>query len=113
MSKSRIATVAAAYDAVAAAGGETALTLYANDFGPDHCGDGPSELTPVQFARRWIPGSIARGLDYVLLSYYPTQCGGRKPSTAAVAAHLRRLHALFLKAALGFGEVGLPHPVKQ
>lgn len=101
----------AAYDIVAAAGGRTALTLYANDFGPDHCGDGRSELTPLQFVRRWVPARIAQGLDYVLLSYYPTECGGREPSARTVAAHLRRLRAVFPKAQLGFGEVGLPHPV--
>jgi hypothetical protein len=37
------------------AGGRTALTLYANDFGPDHCGDGHAELTPVRF-----PGGLLR-----------------------------------------------------
>ncbi len=101
----------AAYRVVAAAGDRTALTLYANDFGPDHCGDGRAELTPVQFARRFIPTSVARGLDYVLISYYPTQCGSREPGGASVAAHLKRLRAIFPHALLGFGEVGLPRPV--
>ncbi len=100
-----------AYQAVAAAGGRSALTLYANDFGPNHCGDGRSEQTPEQFARRWVPKAVRNGLDYVLLSYYPTQCGGREPSGQRVAAELKRLHALFPRAELGFGEVGLPHPV--
>ncbi len=101
----------AVYRVIAVAGGRTALTLYANDFGPDHCGDGRAELTPLQFARRFVPTSVARGLDYVLLSYYPTQCGGREPAAATIAAHLKRLHAIFPHAALGFGEVGLQHPV--
>ena len=101
----------AAYRVIAAAGGSTALTLYANDFGPDHCGDGRAELTPLQFARRFIPASVAHGLDYVLVSYYPTQCGGREPAATSVAAHLQRLHAIFPHALLGFGEVGLPNPV--
>ncbi len=97
-----------AYDDVAAAGATSALTLYANNFGPEHCGDGEAELTPVQFTRQYVPAAVADGLDYVLLSYYPTECGGREPSSAEVAAFLQELHALYPNAELGFGEVGLP-----
>ncbi len=97
-----------AYEDVAAAGGASALTLYANDFGPDHCGDGEGELTPVQFSERYVPAAVARGLSYVLLSYYPTECGGREPSDEEVRTHLEALHALYPAALLGFGEVGLP-----
>jgi hypothetical protein len=100
-----------AYDAVHAAGAATALTLYANNFGPGHCGDGAAELTPVQFSRRYVPARVAGGLSYVLLSYYPSQCGGREPSSAALAATLRQLHGIYPRAALGFGEVGMPSPV--
>jgi hypothetical protein len=100
-----------AYDDVTAAGGVSALTLYANDFGPEHCGDGLSELTPVQFTQQYVPARVAEGLNYVLLSYYPTQCEGREPDSREVAIELERLHALYPKAALGFGEVGLPRPV--
>jgi hypothetical protein len=100
-----------AYHEVAAAGGATALTLYANDFGPDHCGDGQAELTPVQFSHRYVPAGVARGLRYVFLSYYPTQCGGREPSPARLRQALRQLHAIYPAAELGFGEVGLPNPV--
>jgi hypothetical protein len=107
------AKLRAAYDGVRGTGAKTALTLYANDFGPDHCGDGRGELTPLQFARRWVPIAIAHGLAYVLLSYYPTECGGREPSPSIVAAHLNRLRAVFPNAALGFGEVGLPHRVPR
>jgi hypothetical protein len=102
-----------AYEVVAGAGGRTALTLYENDFGPDHCGDGESELTPLQFARRWVPAAVADGLDYVLLSYYPTQCGEVEPSAATVAGELEQLHALFPHALLGFGEVGMPRPASR
>jgi hypothetical protein len=93
---------------VAAADGATALTLYENSFGPAHCGDGDAEPTPVQFTERYVPEEVADGLDYVLLSYYPTQCGGRMPADAEVAAELEALHALYPNAQLGFGEVGLP-----
>jgi hypothetical protein len=107
------AKFAEAYDDVAAAGGVSALTLYANEFGPEHCGDGSSELTPVQFTQRYVPARIADGVSYMLLSYYPTQCGGREPDSLEVAIELERLHALYPNAALGFGEVGLPRPVGQ
>ncbi len=104
------AKLSEAYEDVAATGAATALTLYANNFGPEHCGDGSSELTPVQFSERHVPARVADGLDYVLLSYYPTECGGREPDATEVAQELERLHALYPSAALGFGEVGLPRP---
>jgi hypothetical protein len=107
------AKLAESYEVVQAAGGRTALTLYANSFGPEHCGDGESELTPVQFSERYVPGAVAAGLDYVLLSYYPTECGGRLPDSAEVAVQLEALHALYPNASLGFGEVGLPHPASR
>ncbi len=102
-----------AYDLVHAAGRATALTLYANDFGPNHCGDGHAELTPLQFARRYIPAAVRLGLSYVLLSYYPTQCGGLEPTASQLRAHLVRLHALFPRSRLGFGELGLPRPTTK
>jgi hypothetical protein len=102
-----------AYDDVAAAGGTSALTLYANNFGLDNCGDGPKELTPLQFSQQYVPSEVADGLDYVLLSYYPTQCGGMEPSSEEVASYLRQLHAVYPNAALGFGEVGLPKAVTR
>ena len=100
-----------AYDDVAAAGGRTALTLYANSFGPDHCGDGRAELTPAQFSNRYVPARARHGVSYVLLSYYPTQCQGREPSAMQLRQALRQLHGIYPGAALGFGEVGLPNPV--
>ena len=60
------AKLTGAYDDVAAAGGRTALTLYANNFGPDHCGDGRAELTPAQFSNRYVPARVRRGVGYVL-----------------------------------------------
>jgi hypothetical protein len=107
------AKLAESYEVVHAAGGRTALTLYANAFGPEHCGDGDSELTPVQFSERYVSPTLADGLDYVLLSYYPTECGGRLPSAAEVKLQLEALHALYPNAALGFGEVGLPRPATR
>ena len=107
------AKLSESYEVVHAAGGRTALTLYANAFGPEHCGDGESELTPVQFSERYVSPTVAAGLDHVLLSYYPTQCGGRLPSNAEVKLQLEALHAIYPNAALGFGEVGLPRPASR
>ena len=105
------AKTSAVFSALSAAHVSTALTLYANDFGPGHCGDGPGELSPVQFARRYLPARLREHLDYLLLSYYPTQCRGVEPSGGVVATHLRQLHRLFPHARLGFGEMGLARPV--
>ncbi len=102
-----------AYRDVAADHGASALTLYENAFGPEHCGDGSAELTPVQFSEQRVPREVAEGLDYVLLSYYPTQCGGRMPDSQEVAAQLQELHALYPHAQLGFGEVGLAHAASK
>ncbi|MGD0455826.1 MAG: hypothetical protein ABSB69_19750 [Solirubrobacteraceae bacterium] len=102
-----------AYNDVAATGAASALTLYANNFGPNNCGDGPAELTPLQFAEQYVPSQVADGLDYVFLSYYPTECGRREPSSEAVASYMQQLHSVFPNAALGFGEVGLPHAVRR
>lgn len=105
------AKLAEAYRLVAARHERTALTLYANEFGPDNCGDGASELTPEQFSERYVPAYVRDGLDLVLLSYYPDECGGLEPGGPAVRAELVRLHSLYPRASLGFGEVGLARPV--
>lgn len=102
-----------AYEEVSAAGGRTALTLYANQFGPEHCGDGEAEPTPVQFSERYVPADVAAGLDYVFLSYYPSECGGRMPSSLEVALAMEALHTLYPHALLGFGEIGLPHAASR
>ena len=67
----------------------------------------------MQFARQYVPSAVADGLDYVFLSYYPTQCHRREPTSEEVASYMQQLHAVFPNAALGFGEVGLPRAVKH
>ncbi len=96
-----------AYRQVHGAGDASALTLYANDLAPDHCGDGPAELTPAQFTRRYVPRAVRNGLSYVFISYYEQSCAGVRPSAGAWTRYFRALHALYPRAALGFGEVGL------
>lgn len=103
--------VDAAYDDVSADGYASTLTLYANEYGPDNCGNGLSELTPVQFSEQYVPASVRDGLSYVFESYYPTLCDGTFPTSAQVATEMEALHALYPNALLGFGEIGLPDPV--
>jgi hypothetical protein len=95
-----------AYDAVSAAHQRTALTLYYNI----GCGDGPSELDPLAFSRRYVPARVRNGLDFVFLSYYEQQCRGIRPSAAAWQRYFTKLHALYPHAKVGFGEVGLTDP---
>lgn len=102
-----------AYGDVTEAGGEAALTLYANEYGPNHCGDGVSELTPVQYSEQYVPSAVRDGLTYVFESYYPTECGNTYPTDAQVATEMLALHSLYPNARLGFGEVGLPRPVTR
>jgi hypothetical protein len=105
------AKIEEAYRDVTKAGGKATLTLYANEYGPDHCGDGAAELTPVQYSQRYVPKAVRDGLTDVFESYYPTECGSSFPTDAQVASEMRSLHSLYPHAHLGFGEVGLPHQV--
>jgi hypothetical protein len=100
------ARLTAAYRLVAARHLRSALTLYDNA----GCGDGPGELDPLAFSRRYVPAAVRDGLGYVFLSYYEDQCGGRRPSAAAWTSYFRALHALYPRARLGFGEIGLSAP---
>jgi hypothetical protein len=102
-----------AYADVVATGASAALTLYANEFAPDNCGDGVSELTPVQYSDQYVPVSVRDGLAYVFESYYPTQCENAYPTNAQVATEMQQLHALYPNALLGFGETGMPHAVTK
>lgn len=97
----------AAYDDVSAAHQRTALTLYYNV----GCADGPGELDPLAFSRRFVPERIRNGLDVVLLSYYEQNCRGIRPRASTWADYFARLHALYPHARLGFGEIGLTNPV--
>jgi hypothetical protein len=96
-----------AYDAVSAAGGRTALTLYYNV----GCGDGASELDPLSFSSKYVPSTVRSGLNYVFLSYYEDSCGGIRPSATAWTAYFAQLHRLYPNALVGLGEVGMSNPV--
>ena len=103
------AKLAEAYGQVAARHLPTALTLYYNA----GCGDGAGELDPVAFSRKYVPAGVRDGLSYVFLSYYEDACGGARPSAAAWTAYFRELHALYPRARVGFGEVGMQHPATK
>jgi hypothetical protein len=107
------ARIAVAYRDVRKTQAHTALTLYANEYAPNNCGDGSTELTPVQYSRQYVPAAVRNGLTYVFESYYPTGCENTYPNSAQVASEMQQLHALYPHALLGFGEVGLPRPVTK
>ncbi len=100
------AKLADAYNDVASAGKRSALTLYYNI----GCGDGPKELDPMAFTQKYVPAAVRNGLDYVFLSYYESDCRGLRPSAATWTAYLARLHSLYPRAQLGFGEIGMDKP---
>ncbi len=85
----------------------TALTLYYN---PNNC-DGPGELTPLEFTDQYVSARIKAGVDYVLLSYFETQCDNYRVPVSVVTALVDQLHVRYPNAKVGFGELGLPNKV--
>jgi hypothetical protein len=59
------------------------------------------------WAQAHIPAAMKDGLDYVLISYYPDECNDYWPSEAGWQSVFDQLHAMFPRAALGFGESGI------
>lgn len=98
--------VRAALRLVRSHGGRSALTLYYNR----GCRSRPSELDPLAWSRRMLTARIRSRLDFVYLSYYETECENRRPTGVEWRHQFRRLHRLYPKARLGFGETGLPRP---
>jgi hypothetical protein len=90
--------VFAAHKKVKAKNYRSALTLYYND----GCWDNPDNEM-FHWAGKYLPRAMKNGLDYVLVSYYETQCHNQRPDWNAVFARLARM---FPNAQLGFGEVG-------
>jgi hypothetical protein len=53
-----------------------------------------------------VPAATASGLDYVTISYYPSDCNNYWPTAAVWQNVFDRLHAMFPQAKLAFGEAG-------
>jgi hypothetical protein len=96
-----VAKITAAYDEVVSAGGKTALTLYYNP----NCWSAPSHEM-FTWAKANISPAMKAGLDYVFISYYPEDCNNYWPTSSGWQTVFNRLHQLFPKAKLGFGESG-------
>ncbi|MCO5316716.1 MAG: hypothetical protein M9938_11235 [Solirubrobacterales bacterium] len=101
------AKVTAALDVVRAGKARSALTLYYNR----GCKSYPWELDPLVWSKRMLPAPVRRQFNFVYFSYYETECENRRPSRGEWKRQFRKLHRLYPKARLGFGEVGLPEPV--
>lgn len=101
--------ISGAYGVVKAAGKRTELTLWYNP----GCAGSRSELDPVTFSGRYVPTAVRAGLDYVLISYYETECNNYRPSAATLTNVFTQLHSLYPNARLGFGEIGLPDPARS
>lgn len=104
-----------AYDQVSSLGRPTALTLWYNGNGPNDPNGcpGTGEPDPLTYSSTYLPASVRDGLDYVLISYYQTQCNDYALTNADVTSFMQKLHALYPNAKLGFGEVGLPNAVSS
>jgi hypothetical protein len=97
------AKITAAYNVVHTAGKRTELTLW---YDPN-CGS-PQELDPLTFSNQYVPASVRSGLDYVLVSYYETECNNYRPTAQTLTTLFTNIHNLYPNARVGFGEVGLP-----
>jgi len=96
-----VAKTIAAYRVATAAQKPTALTLYYN---PGCAEDRAHRM--FAWAGTQLPKTLRNRPTYVLISYYPSDCGGYWPSPARWQHVFDRLHHLFPHSALGFGEAG-------
>jgi hypothetical protein len=79
---------------------QTALTLF---YSPYFIG---TDREMVTWSLTYLSATVRNGVDYVLVSYYPTTIAGG-PHWPAI---FKRLGAVFPNAKLGFGELGLANP---
>jgi hypothetical protein len=102
------AKVEAMYDAVSAKGYPTELTLYYQ---------GPKTVTPgyemLPWEQTYVPSRMHAGLRYVLVSYYEDGNNGIRPSHAELDSIFGTLAHDFPNASVGFGEIGMAHPIAQ
>ena len=96
--QSVISKISGAYSLVKKAGGKTALTLYYN---PNCYSVAKNEM--FFWVNNFLPDSMKKSLDYVLVSYYEDDCNDFQPNWQTV---FDSLHVLFPNSLLGIGECG-------
>ena len=106
------AKMAAMFDVIYARGGKTALTFFYEGEKSErgNCIDNEGGMFP--WIARYFDGSpeaekIRLHLDYVLISWYPSQCKGENPEWVTV---FTKLAGIFPNSKVGFGELGTPRP---
>lgn len=105
--------MAAVYDVISAKGGKTALTFfYEGEAGQTNCIDSQGGMFPgiakhFQNSPTAKSEKIRLNLNYVLISWYPSQCKGVNPNWPWVYSTLA---AIFPNSQVGFGELGTPNP---
>ena len=98
------AKVVDAYDEAHKRGLKTAITLYYNTT----CTSDPAAMMNA-WTDTWLPDRVKNGVDYLLVSYYPDDCGG----TPDWLTTFNGLRLRFPKAKLGFGEIGINNPASK
>lgn len=98
-----------AYKQVEMAGKRSGLTLWYND----QCGNGQDELDPIAFSEQFVPQDMRNGLDYVLVSYYETECNNIRPTQETFTTFYNKLREIYPNSRLGFGEIGFPDHVGE
>ena len=105
------AKVTAAYDLVKKAGGKTVLTFVYNEgqgcaLTPENC-PRSAQYEMYNWANKYVPARVKKGVDYVMYSHYPKNAPDFKPDWEQEFA---RTGKLFPNAKLGFGELGTDGP---
>ena len=98
------AKVQAGFDEAKSRRLNTAMTLYFNST----CSPDPSHEM-ISWANSHVSDSVKRGVDYVLVSYYPDDCAG-SPDWKTI---FKELTTMFPNAKVGFGEIGTKDPNKK
>jgi hypothetical protein len=96
-----------AYNIVKAAGKPAALTL---SFCPT---DLPSSADPFTWVDTYVSSKLKKGMDYVLISYYPdaTGCGYGLPQASDWVTWFQGIQQRFPNAKVGLGEWGYTSPM--
>ena len=102
-----VAKAYAAWQLVAAAGKESALTLY---YEPPETVTSGYDMVPWTEANFASLPDMASGLSKVLVSYYETDNDNIRPTLAEWTTLFQSLATIFPNASLGFGEVGMDKP---